>query len=172
MQASEIADRLPKLETLYSSNLERAKKTAQIIAGKHGLSSMNEVPELKEIVIQGVIGLPLDDVVQGKITPAFLPGDETFEELEERIVPTFQKIIKSEKGKTTGIVAHGHGIRLMILRLIEAYKGKLPSIGDLEQYNYLNPAEAWLLEWNEQGELVHQEILARPETKFPGKRHS
>jgi len=170
-QAEEIAGRMPKLDAIYASSFERARRTAEIVADKHGITVV-EVPELGDIVSPSAVGLPFDDVLQGKkiVTPTF--EDETLEQLEGRTIPAFRKILEREKGRTFGIVGHGHGIRLIVLRFFEQFQGILPPISELEDYNYLNPGEAWFAAWDENGLLTRFEIIARPETTIVGKRHS
>jgi len=145
-QAQEFAKMISIANSVYTTPFERARQTAQIIATRHGIP-IKEIPELGDIL-----------------------ANETMEQLEERVLTGFNAILKQEKGRIFVVVSHGHPTRLITLRHFEKYQGVLPLIGILEQDNYLNPGEAWFASWDIQGNLNHYQLLARPETKIPGKR--
>jgi len=169
-QAREMAERIQSLDSVVSSPYPRARQTAQIIGDKHQLPELTIVEDIKDIIAQGAVGLPLDDLVSGKITPKRDPNDETLDELERRVIPAFQEIFVRQTGKSTAIVSHGDAIRVMAYRLVEKQSGPLPPAMKLQEYNYINPGEAWKLGLNNQGIIVSSQMLSRPETKMPGKR--
>jgi broad specificity phosphatase PhoE len=170
-QIEELAVRMDNLEAIHSSTLPRAMETAQIIIDQKKLDlKIIKEPKLVDMVSNGAIGLPLDEFNKGEVIAKILPGDEIIEEVEKRAVSTFKKIFEEEKGKTFAVVSHGHIIRMIVLRLLEKYQGKIPSNEKIQSYNYLNPGEAWLVRWDENNKLIDYQILARPETKIPGKR--
>lgn len=171
-QSEELAVRIPSLEAIYSSPFIRTMETANIIINTKKLDlKIIEEPNLIDIVSRGAIGLLLDKLSIGEIV-SISPGDETLEDLERRVLPTFSKIFDKERGKTFAVVSSGHCIRLWALRILEKNKSELSSISidKLQSYNYLNPGEAWYVKWDENNQVVDYKIMARRDTITPGRR--
>ena len=75
---------LSKIDVLYTSPLQRAKKTAEIIAEMHGLEAMHSCPASMEC-----------------------PGGESMRDVSERIVKTIDRLVEQNKGKVIVAVSHG-----------------------------------------------------------------
>jgi alpha-ribazole phosphatase/probable phosphoglycerate mutase len=118
-QIEKLAERL-KNEHIYaiiSSDLKRAKKSAEIIAFFHKLEVIS-FKELREINIGEWEGMKFSDIFERSPELKFLkknpddliefriPGGESFHELGNRVIKQFEKIIKEMKGKNFLIVGH------------------------------------------------------------------
>jgi alpha-ribazole phosphatase len=122
----QLADRLrfTKIQTIYSSDLQRAVLGARIIAQNHDVP-IHACPELRELHFGDWEGLGLQEVRER--FPALLqdrmrdpasfraPGDgETLAELSERVMACFRRILKSHEGRDFLIVGHGAVNRVIL----------------------------------------------------------
>ncbi|WP_300459138.1 alpha-ribazole phosphatase [Desulfobacula sp.] len=125
-----------RVETIYSSSLERCAHTAGVIAnGKH----ITTVPALNEINMGEWDGKSFDDIKQslprefetrGRMIDQFRPPrGESFQDLQERVWPFFETLKKKQAGHIL-VVTHAGVIRVMMcgimgLHLKEMFKVKL-----------------------------------------------
>jgi alpha-ribazole phosphatase/probable phosphoglycerate mutase len=133
------------IECLYSSDLTRSKKGAEIIG--EGISLRPLVcEELREINIGAWEGLTtkkimaqcpedfarrLEDLVGFRV-----PGGESFRDLERRVMGKVRDMLSAGNGKTVALVAHG-GVNRVIL--CHALKLDLHRLLSIEQdYGCLN----------------------------------
>ena len=129
-QAEKLRDRLAKekITAIYSSELSRARLTAETIAASHKMD-VQICPELNECNFGYVEGLTFTEIQQlhpqlaktlsGFDTLAQFPGGESFSDLDRR-VQSFLKRLKEHKDKDTVlIVAHGGTLLLMICHLLK-----------------------------------------------------
>jgi broad specificity phosphatase PhoE len=119
-QAIELAARLAEteLDAVYSSDLQRARATAEIVARSKGLD-VRTVPDLREVDVGSWSGLTRAEA-EARYPEAYarwLHGDEgwddgeTYDQLGERVVRAVQGIAKKHDGQRVLIVAHGGTIR-------------------------------------------------------------
>jgi broad specificity phosphatase PhoE len=119
-QARALADRLAatELDAVYSSDLERARETAAIVAEPHRLP-VTELPDLREVDVGSWSGLTRAEAEE-RFPDAFrrwTEGEEgwddgeTYEQLSERIVGALFAIAARHPGDRILIVAHGGSIR-------------------------------------------------------------
>ncbi len=119
-QAAELAERLrdTELDAIYSSDLQRARETAEIVAASKGLS-VETTPDLREVDVGSWSGL-----TRAKAEAEFPEGyarwlnggegwddGETYEQMGARVVRAIQRIAKSNQGGRVLVVAHGGSIR-------------------------------------------------------------
>lgn len=129
-QAEKLRDRLATqpVNTIYTSALSRARRTAEIIASKHRLN-ITICAELNEINFGWVEGLTFEEISQRhpelsetmsdwRIRPAF-PGGESLDELNCRVQAFLKRLEKHRPEETVLIVAHAGTLRLMICNLLE-----------------------------------------------------
>ena len=128
-QAERLADRLAGevIGTVYSSNLSRAKATAEIIASRHGQEVIT-CPELLEINFGKVEGLSFNeigerhpDLVRNWPTrdPSFrFPEGESMTDLDSRVVKFLSRLDKHTSEDTVLVVAHAGVLRLLICHLL------------------------------------------------------
>ncbi len=119
-QAVELAARLEgtDLDAVYSSDLQRARDTAEAVARSKGLE-VGTTPDLREVDVGSWSGLTRAEA-EAQYPDAYgrwLQGGEgwddgeTYEELRERVVRAIQQIAKRHEGERVLVVAHGGTIR-------------------------------------------------------------
>jgi broad specificity phosphatase PhoE len=119
-QARELTERLADLEldAVYSSDLDRARATAEIVADGRGLP-IRQLPELREVDVGGWSGLTRAEAEQ-RFPDAYqrwVAGEEgwddgeTYEQLSERVVAAIRRIAADHDGDRVLVVAHGGSIR-------------------------------------------------------------
>lgn len=165
------------LEALYAGPYRRAKETADIIAEKLVVAKVTELFDLRDVDNPGWKGFPLDKYLAmgGDTYDSADPrsaDQESLENLAQRITSVFWHIVRSEQGKTIGIVSHGDPIRLLIHRLSYP-EGVLPRMRELVKSDYLDKGEAWRLTFDEQFHLLEREAIGRSKESFGrGERKS
>ena len=119
-QASELAKRLEdsELDAVYSSDLQRARETAQIVAQTKGLD-VQTTPDLREVDVGSWSGLTRAEAEERhpEQYARWLQGGEgwedgeTYDQLGERVVRAIRRIAKAHEGERVLVVAHGGTIR-------------------------------------------------------------
>lgn len=124
-QAEMVAKRLAKekISAIYSSDLNRAYKTAEIIAAEHQLPVI-AIPELREISFGDWEGLNYKGITSGwpKIMEDLfthadtvrIPGGETFPEVKKRATKALGKLVLQHPDETIAVVSHGGTIRTLL----------------------------------------------------------
>ncbi len=115
------------LDAIYSSRLRRARKTAEIIAGRHGLE-VKSAGGLIDIDFGEWQGLPHREVKDryGELYAQWLehpdrvrlPGGESLGEVRERAQDSVNKIVAEYEGKTIGLVSHRVVNKVLICALL------------------------------------------------------
>jgi phosphoserine phosphatase len=119
-QARALADRLDDtdLEAIYSSDLLRARETAEIVAASKGLQ-VTALPELREVDVGSWSGLTRAEA-QRRFREGFArwqaggegwSDGETYEQLGNRVVGAVKRIAAEHSGGRVLVVAHGGSIR-------------------------------------------------------------
>ena len=142
-QAQMLAERFsfPEISAAYSSDLQRAYKTASCVANRFSLP-VTEKAGLREMNFGDWEGLTYTQIEekwpkQGanffvnpeKIT---IPAGESFSELQQRGLTAIEEIVDTHPGETVLIAAHGAIIRTI---LAEALHMPLQYIWSLRQDN-------------------------------------
>jgi len=130
-QAERLRDRLAthKIDTIYSSDLQRAWATANTIASRHQLD-VTICAELREINFGKIEGLNFEEISQ--LFPEFaakwkarrstnieFPGGESLDQLNNRVSNFVGRLKKHEAEETILIVAHAGVLRSLICQLME-----------------------------------------------------
>src|SRR5207247_696469 len=105
--AAQRLAKLPRIDAVYSSPLERARETAAPIARARGLSVRTE-RGLLEIDVGAWAGLKLDRarkkpewaIVQRHATGFRFPNGESFLEMQTRVVGTLADLVARHPGRT------------------------------------------------------------------------
>lgn len=130
LQAKLLAKRLERenIDAIYSSSLQRALRTAEIIA-EYKNCSVNKSEKYWEICFGPWEGMTINEIKERysehfrvyREDPASfsLPGAETFLELSERTYMGVKEIVKSHVGKNILIVSHGMAIKAAIIRILD-----------------------------------------------------
>jgi alpha-ribazole phosphatase len=159
IQMESLADRLrlTNIQAIYSSDLKRATKGAQII-GRHHDVRHRIVQELRELYFGDWEGMPIADIREaypGELEKRkedianYRPpgGGESMRDLSDRVMPFFSKILESQKGNDILMVAHG-GVNRVIL--CNALGLDLRNIFNIQQeYGCLN-----IIDYSPDGALV------------------
>jgi probable phosphoglycerate mutase len=124
-QAEAIADALKgeAYDVIYSSDLKRAKHTAEIIAGKLNMRVYTE-KDLREINLGAMQGLKKDEFIikypevisKYNTDPEYIiPGGESRMQLYCRVTEILEKIVRKHESQGILLVAHG-GVLDCIIR--------------------------------------------------------
>jgi broad specificity phosphatase PhoE len=119
-QARALADRLAatELDAVYSSDLERARETAAIVAEPHQLP-VKELSDLREVDVGSWSGLTRAEAKEHHPNAfrRWTEGEEgwddgeTYEQLSERVVGAVMTIAARHPGGRVLLVAHGGSVR-------------------------------------------------------------
>ena len=124
-QAATLASHFPAadISAVYSSDLQRAYKTASYIAGRFGLPVVAE-KGLREMAFGQWEGLTYKEIEAQwpekladffkQPDKAMIPAGETFATLQQRGVAAMQEIVKRHPGQTVVVAAHGAIIRTIL----------------------------------------------------------
>ncbi len=113
----------PVLSAVYSSDLRRAFKSAEIVAGCHGLQAV-AVPDLRERSFGVWEGMTFTEIRErypsefeswaGNPLKYHPVGGESTHEVRDRVVPAIEGTLQGHSGKNIAVVAHG-GVNRIIL---------------------------------------------------------
>ena len=129
-QAQKLAQRLAEeeIDVIYSSDLDRAHKTAQIIAAKHNLAVQTH-SNLQEIDFGVWEGLTYQEINEQypnefeswKENPEVNnpEGGESLKDIESRVCQALTEILEEHEGKTILIAAHGGVNRVAISNFLD-----------------------------------------------------
>ena len=119
-QAVELARRLEdtELDAVYSSDLQRARDTAEVVAQSKGLT-VETTPDFREVDVGSWSGLTRGEAEARfpELYVRWLQGGEgwedgeTYEQLGERVIQAIQRIARNHRGERVLVVAHGGTIR-------------------------------------------------------------
>jgi broad specificity phosphatase PhoE len=140
-QAADLAGRLAHvaLDAVYSSDLRRARETAEIVAAAQRVKLV-QFPELREVDVGSWQGLTRDEA-EAQFPEGFrrwLAGGtgwdngESYGQMSTRVVAAVSRIAGDHEGATILIVSHGGPIR--------AIHGAALGI-DVEAYRRIRPVE-------------------------------
>jgi len=157
-QAERLRDRLAleKIDAIYSSNLQRASVTAEIIASRRQLALV-ACAELREFNYGKVEGLTHEEINQlypefyksmmQKIPNLRFPGGESVYQLNNRVSQFLDRLKKHTPEQTILIVAHFGLLRILLCRLL--------GIGIKRRWQiHLDLASLSILETNQQGVIL------------------
>jgi broad specificity phosphatase PhoE len=119
-----------KPDVLVSSNMLRARRTAEAIASACHLPIQIE-PQLHERKVGPMQGTPVvghlgvwPDTLARWVAgeTSYAPeGTESFDQIRDRVLPVWDRITRENQGKTIAIVAHGIVIRVTLVSVLEGY---------------------------------------------------
>ncbi|MGI6129366.1 MAG: histidine phosphatase family protein [bacterium] len=127
-QAQKLAQQFKpgQIQAIYSSDLSRAKETAEIIARAIMLKIESYRPDLREICFGHWQGHTMDEVAElypeelaiwrADRTYSAPHGGETYAQLADRGFKAVQEIAASHPGQTVAVVAHGALIRAVLCK--------------------------------------------------------
>ena len=143
-----------RLAALFSSDLTRARRSAEIIGAPHGLAP-TIVPALREMDMGRWDGLTAGEI-RAREPDAFadwmarvgefpFPEGESVPDLLARVGPAFDAIAAAHAGQAIAIVAHGGPNRALLCRALGVPLGRLLAFG--QDYGALSVLEAFAGGW-------------------------
>ena len=137
-QARALADELADVEAeaIYSSDLARARETAEIVGERLGLPVI-EVRELREIDVGNWEGLTSDEVAARfpDASGGWRQG-ETYDDLAARVLPALERIARAHPAGRVVVVGHGGTIRTLRAHMarmtVDEHRRILPPIRNCE----------------------------------------
>lgn len=129
-EAQKLAKRLAvePIDTIYSSPLQRARQTAEIVNQNFSRDILTH-ELLKEINFGDWEGLTFQQITkkypelsrQWREKPALMrpPNGENFSDLQIRAITAFEEIHQQNKGKNVLIVSHGGLISVLICHILQ-----------------------------------------------------
>ena len=143
-----------RLAALFSSDLTRARRSAEIIGAPHGLAP-TIVPALREMDMGRWDGLTAGEI-RAREPDAFadwmarvgefpFPEGESVPDLLARVGPAFDAIAAAHAGQAVAIVAHGGPNRALLCRALGVPLGRLLAFG--QDYGALSVLEAFAGGW-------------------------
>lgn len=139
-EAAALARRLAsvKLAAAYSSDLSRARRTAEILTGPHRLEGV-AVPALREFAMGRWEGLTaaeiraLDpaafDAWMADVGRFQFPGGESLGDVAARVWPALEAIEARHAGGAVLVVAHGGPNRIVLCRALGVPVERILSLG-------------------------------------------
>lgn len=138
-QAKKVAERLADepVTAIYSSDLNRAYKTAERIADCHNLQVVS-IPAFREINFGLWEGLLYDGIKEkwpnllDKLycftDELAIPGGESFRQLKERAGQSMDQLVAKHPDQTIAVISHGGTIRTIICAALNLHLNYLWSI--------------------------------------------
>ncbi len=137
-QAHLLAERLAAanvhLDALYSSDLQRAWETAEIVGQRLGMTPIPELG-LREVFLGAWQGLSYNEVAQQfpdewaawrRGEDLRRGGGENYVDLQTRIMATLDRLVRAHDGATLGVVSHGAAIKLFVAGVLGIDMARLP----------------------------------------------
>jgi broad specificity phosphatase PhoE len=127
-QLARLAAELARLSlaAVYTSPLDRARRTALAIAAERGLVPI-DIPDLREIEQGDLAGLAFDEYPAGfqaelLRSPATVrfPGGETYEDVRERMAAAIVEIVAGHPNETVAAISHAGAIRAGLATWLQA----------------------------------------------------
>lgn len=145
-----------RVDAVYSSDLERARRSGEIIGAPHGLTPM-PVPALREMAMGRWEGLTAEEIRErepeafrnwmSRVGEFPFPEGESVPDLIARAGPAFDRIVAGAAGGAVVIVAHGGTNRALLCRALGLPLDRLLALG--QDYGALSVLEdtagGWVL---------------------------
>ncbi|SDK69733.1 alpha-ribazole phosphatase [Natronincola ferrireducens] len=116
-----------EIDVMYTSNLRRAKETAEAIKGDKNYP-IHEITSLRELNFGRVEGLTIEEIqknypevyreLENDYVRVKFPDGESLQEMHERVVNALEEILHQHREKHIAIIAHSGVIRSMVAHLI------------------------------------------------------
>ncbi len=142
-QAEDLAAHFPvdSVDAVYSSDLIRARRTAEIIANRFGLR-VEAKQSLREINFGDWEGLTYDEIILNwpEALSNFLqhpdilevPNGETFPQVRKRAMDAIGDILEEQDGKSVVLTAHGGILRSILTAVLHM---PLQYLWSIRQFN-------------------------------------
>lgn len=144
-QAGNLAEKLKnlKFDKIYSSDLQRAGKTAEIIAANRDITIITDraIRERDFGRFEGghfsfLENAQIHSIHKDRFSKLKALGVETDESIQNRFISFLSKISKENYGKNVLIVSHGGIIRWFLIKIGFGEASELP-VGSVENTSYV-----------------------------------
>ncbi|MBZ0292801.1 MAG: histidine phosphatase family protein [Anaerolineae bacterium] len=118
------------MSTLYSSDLRRAKETAEILAKQLGYDPTYD-ERWRERKIGEWQGMTLAEIrawypeqysqLQANVDDFRVPGGESRSEVRKRVVAAFKDLLAQDRGNTIGLISHTTSTHMLLYDLVPDY---------------------------------------------------
>jgi broad specificity phosphatase PhoE len=137
-QARETARRLGSRpwDGVYTSPLGRARETAEIIASELGLPEPTALGALVERNYGEAEGLDFAEVDRRWPERGSVPGQETREEVMERVLPALRELADAHPGESLVVVSHGGAIRAVLMAVQPDASHGMISNGSVHSFRF------------------------------------
>ncbi len=153
--AQSEALRAVELSAIYSSDLCRARRSAEIIGAPHGLAPI-ALPALREMAMGRWEGLTAQEIERrepaafadwmARVGEFPFPEGESVPDLLGRVWPAFESIVGEWAGRVVAIVAHGGTNRALLCRALGVPLARLLGFGqDYGALSLLAGRRSWQL---------------------------
>jgi broad specificity phosphatase PhoE len=145
---------LPDIDSVYCSDLKRARGFAAIALGGKKITAHRGLREMNFGIFEGLTYAQLKKKFPvlystwltkfGSVTP---PRAERFNVFRTRVLKTFREIIRKNRGKTCAIVSHGGVIMVMLAEIIGRDKvwSFLPALGSMNTIEINGKQKKWVI---------------------------
>jgi broad specificity phosphatase PhoE len=127
-----------KLAAVFASDLERSRRSGEIVGAPHGLRP-TVLPPLREMAMGGWEGLTAEEI-RARDPEAFarwmadlavfpFPGGESLGDLGQRAWPVFEDLAVRHAGQAIAVVAHGGTNRVLLCRALGVPLGRILALG-------------------------------------------
>ncbi|KAJ7944402.1 phosphoglycerate mutase-like protein 4 [Quillaja saponaria] len=183
-QAAAVADRLSKeskISIIFSSDLQRAYETAQVIAISCGVLEVVKDPDLRERHLGELQGLAYREAAKlnPKAYTAFsshsaeqeIPGGgESLDQLYQRCTSALERIGRKHQGERVVVVTHGGVIRTLYKRACPNGRSGGKILNTSVNIFHLHTGDKWTLKaW---GDVSHLNQTGFLQSGFGGDRTS
>jgi broad specificity phosphatase PhoE len=127
-----------RLDAVYSSDLRRARRSAEILAAPHRVAAV-ERPALREFAMGRWEGLTGDEIKaldaggyatwMSDVAGYQFPEGESLAQLSARAWPAFEAIVAAHPGGTLAVVAHGGTNRVLLCRALGIAPHRILALG-------------------------------------------
>jgi alpha-ribazole phosphatase len=138
-----------KLAAVFSSDLARSRRSAQIVGAPHGLTPV-ELPALREMAMGRWDGLTAAEIWarepeafadwMARVGEFPFPEGESVPDLVARAVPAFEALVAAHAGQAIAVVAHGGTNRALLCHAFGLPLGRLLAFG--QDYGALTVLQA------------------------------
>jgi broad specificity phosphatase PhoE len=126
------------IHEVYSSDLSRAVKTAEIVSGKT-ISPDNKLKSLREKNYGSLEGKSNHELAGDRKSRLSLPKSDSWaykhvpdmesdEELADRLLNQIKELAEKHNGQTILIGSHGTAIRVVLMRLLDKHYNEMPKV--------------------------------------------
>ncbi len=143
-----------KLAAVFSSDLARSRRSAQIVGAPHGLTPV-ELPALREMAMGRWDGLTAAEIWarepeafadwMARVGEFPFPEGESVPDLVARAVPAFEALVAAHAGQAIAVVAHGGTNRALLCHAFGLPLGRLLAFG--QDYGALTVLQAGPRGW-------------------------